>query len=151
RVGSATLEQVRAWGYPPRHLLAFFIPNVFGNPAHHGYFDLFIRQWVPATVNALGQPITKIDWGIKNYVEGGAYVGILPMLLAAFGILSIFHRQPVDSPARMQSAPTNGPATTRLPDHPTTRLPDHPTTRLPDYSTTRLQKLFFAALGFLSL
>ncbi|MEK7328497.1 MAG: hypothetical protein AAB217_24895, partial [Chloroflexota bacterium] len=92
RVGSATLEQVRGWGYPARHILAFFIPNVFGNPAHHGYWDVFTWQWTPATVNALGQPITKIDWGppITNYVEGGAYVGILPMLLAAFGIFSIF-------------------------------------------------------------
>ncbi len=90
RVGSATLEQVRGWGYPARHILAFFIPNVFGNPAHHGYWDVFTWQWTPVTVNALGQPIAKIDWGIKNYVEGGAYVGILPMLLALFGIISIF-------------------------------------------------------------
>ncbi len=99
RVGSATLEQVRGWGYPARHILAFFITNVFGNPAHHSYLDLFTWQWTPVTANALGQPIAKIDWGppITNYVEGAAYVGILPMLLAAFGLASIFgqteHRQ----------------------------------------------------------
>ncbi|MBI5290298.1 MAG: oligosaccharide flippase family protein [Chloroflexi bacterium] len=91
RAGAATLEQVRYWGYPPRQLLAFFVPNVFGNPSHHTYFDFFTLHWTPATVNALGESITKIDWGppITNYVEGGAYVGILPLLLAAFGILSI--------------------------------------------------------------
>jgi len=91
RAGAASLEQVRGWGYPARHLLHFLIPNIFGNPAHHGYWDLFTGQWTPATINALGQPITKIDWGppITNYVEGGAYVGILPLILAAFGSLSI--------------------------------------------------------------
>jgi O-antigen/teichoic acid export membrane protein len=93
RVGSATLEQVRGWAYPARHILAFIIPNVFGNPAHHGYWDVFTWQWTPVTVNALSQPITKIDWGIKNYVEGGAYVGILPMLLALFGIFSLFEQR----------------------------------------------------------
>ena len=89
---AATLEEVRGWAYPTRHLLHFLIPNIFGNPAHHGYWDLFTGQWTPVTVNALGQPISKIDWGppITNYVEGGAYVGILPLILAAFGILSIF-------------------------------------------------------------
>ncbi|HKZ70660.1 MAG TPA: oligosaccharide flippase family protein, partial [Anaerolineales bacterium] len=90
RVGSASLAEVWGWGYPPRHILALLIPNIFGNPAHHGYFDLFNGQWTPVSQNALGDPITKIDWGIKNYVEGGAYVGILPLLLSAFGILSIF-------------------------------------------------------------
>jgi O-antigen/teichoic acid export membrane protein len=91
RAGAATLEQVRGWGYPSRHLLHFLLPNVFGNPAHHGYWDLFTWQWTPVTTNALGQAITKIDWGppITNYVEGGAYVGILPLLLALFGVLSI--------------------------------------------------------------
>lgn len=91
RAGAATLEQVRGWGYPPRHLLHFLLPNVFGNPAHHAYWDLFTWQWTPVTKNALGQPITKIDWGppITNYVEGGAYVGILPILLALFGVFSM--------------------------------------------------------------
>lgn len=90
RAGAASLEQVRGWGYPARHILHFLIPNIFGNPAHHGYWDLFTGQWTPATINALGQPITKIDWGppITNYVEGGAYVGILPLLLATFGVIS---------------------------------------------------------------
>ncbi len=88
RVGSATLDQVRGWAFPVRHILAFFVPNIFGNPSHHTYFDLFTQQWTSVNKNALGESITRIDWGIKNYVEGGAYLGILPMLLAFFGILS---------------------------------------------------------------
>lgn len=105
RAGAATLEQVRDWGYPPRHILAFFIPNVFGNPAHHGYFDLFSWQWTPATSNALGQSITKIDFGppITNYVEGGAYVGILPLILSAFGLISIL-RSPSHRRAKISFA-----------------------------------------------
>ncbi len=81
RSGSATYEQITGWAYGWRHAIAFLVPNFYGNPSHHGYFNLFTRQWVPATVNALGQPIDTIDWGIKNYVEGGAYMGLLPLLL----------------------------------------------------------------------
>ena len=93
REGSATLEQVRSWAYPPRRVLAFLMPNFFGNPTHHSYFDVFLRQTVPASVNALGEPITVIDWGIKNYVEGGAYLGILPLALAAYGLVVAWGRR----------------------------------------------------------
>jgi len=86
RQGAATFAQVRGWAYPPRHALAFLMPNVFGNPSYHATFDLFRHEWVGASVNALGEPITTIDWGVKNYVEGAAYVGLLPLLLAVVGL-----------------------------------------------------------------
>ncbi len=88
RSGSATLEQILGWAYPLRHALAFLMPNFYGNPAHHGYWDLFGGGWTPATVNAQGQAIDTIFWGIKNYVEGGAYLGILPLALAAYALVS---------------------------------------------------------------
>jgi len=78
RSGSATYEQITGWAYPWRHFLAFFIPNFYGNPSHHAYFDLFTWQWAPAPLNH-----QTIDWGVKNYVEGGAYVGLLPLFLSA--------------------------------------------------------------------
>ncbi len=87
REGGATLRDVLGWAYPPRRLIALLIPDFFGNPAHHQYFDLFTGQWVPATVNALGEPIDTIYWGVKNYVEGAGYLGVLPTLLAAVGAL----------------------------------------------------------------
>ena len=77
---AASLQQVRGWAYPWRRLITFGVPNFFGNPTHHGYFDLF--TWRPAP--ALSSPYGRfIDWGVKNYVEGGAYLGLLPLLLAA--------------------------------------------------------------------
>ncbi|GAB4575019.1 MAG: hypothetical protein Kow0077_24490 [Anaerolineae bacterium] len=88
REGSATLEQILSWAYPKRRILAFLMPNFFGNPAHHSVVDVFTFQRIPATVNALGQPITTIDWGIKNYVEGGAYLGLLPMAMALYGLIA---------------------------------------------------------------
>ncbi len=88
RAGSATLEQVLGWAYPLRRLIAFAMPNFFGSPAHHSYFDVFSGQTVPATINALGQPINTIYWEIKNYVEGAQYLGILPAALAIFGLVS---------------------------------------------------------------
>jgi O-antigen/teichoic acid export membrane protein len=82
REGGATLSQVRSWAYPIRRLLTFLVPNFFGNPAHHSYRDLFTGQTISSSV--------PIDWGIKNYVEGGAYLGLLPLFLAVLAILSRF-------------------------------------------------------------
>jgi O-antigen/teichoic acid export membrane protein len=87
RVGSATLEEVLGWAYPRRRVISLLIPDFFGNPAHHHYFDLFTWQRQPVTHNALGQPIHTIYWGIKNYVEGASYLGTLPTLLALVAIL----------------------------------------------------------------
>ena len=87
RQGSASYQQVIEWAWPDRHLLSFFVPDVFGNPSHHRWFDLWNRQWMPATVNVRGEPNDTIFWGIKNYVEGGNYLGIATWLLAAVAVL----------------------------------------------------------------
>jgi O-antigen/teichoic acid export membrane protein len=88
REGSASLDQVLGWAHPFRDLVQFALPNFYGSPAHHQYFDVFSMQTVPATINALGQPVNTIDWGIKNYVEGALYLGILPLALAVFALVS---------------------------------------------------------------
>jgi O-antigen/teichoic acid export membrane protein len=86
RVGSASYEQVVGWAWPTRHVLAFWLPDVFGSPSHHAWFDWQAWRWVPATVNARGEPVDTIFWGIKNYVEGANYLGVLPWLLAAVSL-----------------------------------------------------------------
>ena len=105
RSGSATFEQIIGWAYPWRHVLAFLVPNIFGNPSQHGYFDLFTWQWTAATVNAQGQPIDNIFWGVKNYVEGGAYVGLLPLFLVLVAFVAwvrqLRHKQTDDTRPRM--------------------------------------------------
>ncbi len=88
RVGSASLAQVREWAWPSRHILTFALPDIFGNPSHHHWFDFAARSWVQTTVNANGEPVETIFWGIKNYVEGGNYVGIGAWLLAAVAVLA---------------------------------------------------------------
>ncbi|MBL7063634.1 MAG: hypothetical protein ISS49_05415, partial [Anaerolineae bacterium] len=85
---AASLQQVLGWAYPPRRLITFGIPNFFGNPAHRSYFDLFEWRTVPVTTNSYGEPILNPDWGIKNYVEGGAYLGLLPLFLAVIAVLA---------------------------------------------------------------
>jgi O-antigen/teichoic acid export membrane protein len=87
REGSASLQQVLDWAWPSRHVLTFFMPDIFGNPSHHAWFDLWQQQWMPATVNANGDAINTIFWGIKNYVEGGNYLGIATWLLAAIAVI----------------------------------------------------------------
>ena len=88
RDGRTTLDQVLGWAHPARDLIQFLMPNFYGSPAHHAYFDVFTGQTVPATINAFGQPVNTLDWGIKNYVEGALYLGILPLALALFGLVA---------------------------------------------------------------
>jgi hypothetical protein len=73
REGSVAYSDVVGWAYPTRQIATFLVPDFFGNPADHGYWDLVSRQWVP---------VGSIFWGIKNYVEAGSYVGILPLILS---------------------------------------------------------------------
>ncbi|MCP4536011.1 MAG: oligosaccharide flippase family protein [Chloroflexi bacterium] len=85
---AASLDQVLGWAYPARRLITFGVPNFFGSPAHHDHFDLFEWRTVPVTANLNGEPILHHEWGIKNYVEGGAYLGLLPLFLAIIGVLA---------------------------------------------------------------
>ena len=88
REGSASLQQVRDWAWPSRQIITFLLPDFFGNPTAHSYFDIWQRVWVPVTQNALGEPLNTIDWGVKNYVEGGNYLGLLTWLLAGVAVLA---------------------------------------------------------------
>ncbi len=92
REGAASLDEIRGWAFPPRRALTLALPNFFGNPSHHAYRDAFSLERVPFTVNSAGVPNPRgpgtSDWGIKNYVEGGIYLGILPLFLATLGLWS---------------------------------------------------------------
>ncbi len=87
RQGAVSLEQVLSWAYPKRRLITFLVPDFFGNPTYREVWDFFRGQVIHATVNAWGEPISAFDWGLKNYVEGGAYVGVLTLFLALVGML----------------------------------------------------------------
>jgi O-antigen/teichoic acid export membrane protein len=78
REGSVAYNDVVGWAFPTRQVFTFLIPNFFGNPAHHGYWDLVSGQWVE---------VENLFWGIKNYVEAGSYVGILPLVLAVVAVV----------------------------------------------------------------
>ena len=86
REGSASYQQVVGWAWPDRHILTFLLPDIFGNPSHHHWFDLWALRWQPAVLNRLGEPNNTIFWGIKNYVEGGNYLGVSTWLLAALAV-----------------------------------------------------------------
>ncbi len=87
REGAVALSDVLGWAYPKRRIITFLVPNFFGNPTHDTLFNFFTGGWEGATVNAHGDAISAFDWGIKNYVEGAAYVGILPLLLAVIAVV----------------------------------------------------------------
>jgi O-antigen/teichoic acid export membrane protein len=87
RQDSASYQEIIGWAYPLRQVITFLIPDFFGNPSHHTYVDIVSRQLAAVTQNFAGQPINTIFWGIKNYVEAGSYVGLLPILLALVALL----------------------------------------------------------------
>ncbi len=92
REGSASLAEVRDYGYKPRRILTLLLPNFYGNPTHHHYRDLFNGESTPFALNAYGEPNPQgagsSDWGTKNYVEGGIYLGVLTLALAGLGAWS---------------------------------------------------------------
>jgi len=96
RQGSVPYSQVVSWAFPPRRLIAFLVPDFFGNPSHHSYLDVFTWRTVHPTLNAYGQLNPNgphsTDWGVKNYVEGGSYLGLLPLLLVVVAAISRLRR-----------------------------------------------------------
>ncbi len=93
RQGSASYEEVIDWAFPKRRVISMLIPNFFGNPTHHQWFDIFKWQWMPVVQDIHGDTTmtpNTIYWGIKNAVEGGSYVGILPLFLALIAVLGNF-------------------------------------------------------------
>lgn len=88
RQGSASFDEVVGWAWPSRQIITFLFPDFFGNPSHHGWWDPSLRAWREAGPNALGQPVRDVFWGVKNYVEGGNYLGIMTLLLAAAGVVA---------------------------------------------------------------
>lgn len=85
REGGASLREVLGWSFPWRRIIAFLVPNFFGNETHHAYLDVFSWQTMPARIYPDGQ---YVWWGLKTSVEGAAYLGILPLALAALGIFT---------------------------------------------------------------
>lgn len=97
RAGSAGFDEVRGWAFPWRNAVTLLLPDFHGNPTERAYRDVFTGQQVPLTVNAGGQPNPRgpgtTSWGVKNYVEGAWYMGVLPLLLAAVGVVAVLWRR----------------------------------------------------------
>lgn len=82
RQGSVSYDQVVGWAWPLRQIITFLLPDFFGNPAHHSIRDWWSGELVTTWTNALGQSTQTVFWGVKNYVEGANYLGILTLALA---------------------------------------------------------------------
>ncbi len=89
RTGWSDYDETISYALPKERLLAYLVPNLFGNPTDHTYVDL--ESWQTHSVEHLrpnGELRTDTEWGGKNYVEGTVYVGILPLLLTAVAIVT---------------------------------------------------------------
>ncbi|MGQ9676282.1 MAG: oligosaccharide flippase family protein [Chloroflexota bacterium] len=87
RAALVTYQDVIGWALPKKRLLSFLIPDFFGNPSQHSYFDFMSWSWQSASHVFKDEVVPVIrDWDPKNYVEGCSYVGILPLILAAVAV-----------------------------------------------------------------
>ena len=105
RQGSESYETIVGWAFPKRRLIAMLIPNFFGNPTHHTWFDVLKWQRLPVLHNIHDEPTippNTLYWGIKNAVEGGSYVGILPLILALVAVIGAFRGQGQEAKSRKQ-------------------------------------------------
>jgi O-antigen/teichoic acid export membrane protein len=97
REGSASFAEVQDYAFPKRRILTLLLPNFFGNPAHHSYVDVLDGAVEPFRLNAYNQPnpngANSSSWGLKNYVEGGIYLGILPLFLAILGVYGAWRQR----------------------------------------------------------
>jgi len=102
RAAGAPFQQVLDWGHPPRDVVQFLMPNFYGSPAQHDYFDIFALETISLVetpiYNTAGDRITHTEWGMKNYVEAALYVGILPLILAAIALIDSVTRRRRGSP-----------------------------------------------------
>lgn len=89
RAGLVRYEEVVGYALPIEHLVALVVPDVFGNPGHHRYFDFFSWQWRPVTEarDEGGAPRTYPFWGTKNYVEGAGFASVSALVLAGGALL----------------------------------------------------------------
>ena len=79
RLGVRSASDLAAVAWPLTQLWALPLPDLFGNPTHHAWLDIWHATW-----QAAPEPIY---WGAKNYIEAGQYLGILTWLLALLGVL----------------------------------------------------------------
>ena len=87
--GWSDYQETVGYALPKERLLAYLLPDLFGNPTHHTYYDLTTREVRPTDhTRANGEARTDTEWGGKNYVEGTVYLGVLPLLLAVIAILA---------------------------------------------------------------
>ncbi|HUE75476.1 MAG TPA: oligosaccharide flippase family protein, partial [Chloroflexota bacterium] len=85
-------QDVIEYALPSRQIATFLLPEIFGSPTRHHIFDITTWTWREVGLNALGSPTDPpgtIFWGIKNYVEGAGYVGLLPLIGAAIALLTV--------------------------------------------------------------
>ncbi len=101
RTERADFDQVLSYAHVPRDIIQFAVPNFYGSPAHHQYFDVFTFQPTDiAFTDPKGIYRTNTDWGFKNYVEGALYLGILPIILSGIALAdSLIRRLRRDSSA----------------------------------------------------
>ncbi|MCC7371311.1 MAG: oligosaccharide flippase family protein [Chloroflexi bacterium] len=89
RGGWSDYQETIGYALPKERLLAYLLPDLFGNPTHHTYYDVVAGETRSTEhTRPNGERRADTEWGGKNYVEGTVYLGVLPLLLALLGLLA---------------------------------------------------------------
>ena len=90
---TATFQQVSDLAWPKRQLLTLWIPNAFGNPTHHQWFDIWNLRWADAPLHRFGRDTQSFDFGLRNYSVGSTYVGLLLWPLTVLAVWAGLQRR----------------------------------------------------------
>ncbi len=84
---SASFQRISDLAWPKRQILTFWVPNAYGNPSHHRWFDFWNQTWEMAQRNPFGNHTQAIDWGLRSYTSGSSYAGFITWTLALLTLI----------------------------------------------------------------
>jgi O-antigen/teichoic acid export membrane protein len=92
RVGQVSFSDVQGYAFDRGQWWTFVLPDFFGNPTHRTYLDardLAIHSVDHVRTRGGGSELRRdTEWGRRNYVEGGAYLGVTALLLGLVGAVT---------------------------------------------------------------
>ena len=85
---STSFQTISDLAWPKRQILTFWVPNAYGNPSHHRWFDFWQGNWEVAPLRPFGSDTQAIDWGLRSYAVGATYAGFPTWILALIGFMA---------------------------------------------------------------
>ncbi len=89
---SASFQTISDLAWPKRQILTFWVPNAYGNPTHHRWFNFWHGTWEFARLRPFSLATQALDWGLRPYAVGASYVGFITWALILTGLVGALSR-----------------------------------------------------------